>query len=261
MRPHHAIYCIDTQQGLVTNYTPGVPAIPRTISSLQGANLSRSCELPDIAAGRRPSHHPLRTFRGAGRFHCACSVLPCGMAVTPSDFHRLGSVLSPKRVSPNSPSSSTWITPRRTFKRRLPQWRCCRSPPLSRSIQSCSARSTQPWHSLCRNRSKTCSLRWLFIHRLTASLPCPDYIIASLRRRALVDRLFFRHGLVVAPSHTLGLAPYVVSLAQDCLLEVFPEFTRFAMRLTPQGDLISNPDRSSPLHARSTSCRAGHWSG
>lgn len=47
-------------------------------------------------------------------------------------------------------------------------------------------------------------------------------------RRALVGGLSFPHRLCVAPSAPLGTAcPYMCGLAQDCLRESFPEFTRF----------------------------------
>jgi len=68
--------------------------------------------------------------------------------------------------------------------------------------------------------------------------PCSsEHIIISGRCRALVGGLFFRHRLLVAPSAPLDLAIYMRGLAQDCLRESFPEFTRcLVLPLTRQGD-------------------------
>lgn len=43
---------------------------------------------------------------------------------------------------------------------------------------------------------------------------------------AFVPPLFFRQAVVVTPSDPLGLSPYMIGLARDCLRESFPELTQ-----------------------------------
>lgn len=157
------MFCTGTQGIVVTNYTPGVPAIPLTIRSFRFVT-------PKPLLRAAACHHAVQAisspFAGVGHFE------PLGPTILRSSRHTFR--LSPARLGIVSFERFTELTQFfdwNYFQKDLMQlslkWRSYHSPPLSQNFQSCNAHNMQLLRSLYRNhclgrnsplraRSKSC---------------------------------------------------------------------------------------------------------